>query len=229
MKNILVIGGTKGIGSEVVKHLQGNAVFFTGRNEPDSTHEGTVYLQMDITKPLPDLSSLPEILHGLVYCPGSINLKPFARLSEEDFKNDWDVNFFGAVKIIQAVLPRLKMADSASIVLFSTVAVALGMPYHASVASSKAALEGLTKSLAAEFAPKIRINCIAPSLTITPLSEKLTNSPEKIDGAAQRHPLKRIGKAEEIADLACFLLSDKASWMTGQILHLDGGLSSIKL
>ncbi len=229
MQNILVIGGTKGIGLEVIRKLDGYNVFFTGRGESFENDGKYTYISMDITKPLPDISNLPEVIHGLVYCPGSINLKPFPRLSEDDFKNDWEVNFFGAVKIIQAVLPRLKMAETASIVLFSTVAVSMGMPYHASVASSKAALEGLTKSLAAEYAPKIKINCIAPSLTLTPLSEKLTNSPEKIDGAAQRHPLKRIGKAEEIAELVCFLLSEKASWMTGQILHMDGGMSSIKL
>ncbi|MEP6597760.1 MAG: SDR family oxidoreductase, partial [Ginsengibacter sp.] len=117
---------------------------------------------------------------------------------------------------------------NASIVLFSTVAVQTGLPFHAQVAASKGALEGLTKALAAEFAPKIRVNCIAPSLTDTPLASSLLNTGQKAEANAQRHPLKRIGTTADIANLAEFILSDKASWITGQIIHVDGGISTLK-
>jgi NAD(P)-dependent dehydrogenase (short-subunit alcohol dehydrogenase family) len=126
-------------------------------------------------------------------------------------------------------LPRLKKAENASIVLFSTLAVQTGLNFHTQVAASKGAIEGLTKSLAAEFAPKIRVNCIAPSLTNTPLAASLVNTDQKMDASAQRHPLKRIGTTADIANMAAFLLSEKASWITGQILHVDGGMSSLKV
>ena len=142
---------------------------------------------------------------------------------------DFNLQVLGAIRCIQAVLPRLKNSENASIVLFSTVAVQLGLGFHSQVAVSKGAIEGLTRSLAAEFAPTIRFNAIAPSLTNTPLAEKLLSSPEKIEANGQRHPLKRIGEAEDIAEAACFLLTDKSSWMTGQILHVDGGMSSLKI
>ena len=177
---------------------------------------------------LPSEQGLPEVLDGLVYCPGSINLKPFARLSIEDFLSDLSVNLLGAVRSLQVVAPRLKKSSCASVVLFSSVAATLGMPYHASIASSKAAVEGLVKSLAAEWAPHIRVNAIAPSLTDTSLTEKLLNSADKIEAAIKRHPLQKIGNATDIAALASFLLSPSAAWISGQILHADGGLSAIK-
>ena len=126
------------------------------------------------------------------------------------------------------MLPRLKKSGNASIVLFSTVAVQSGLPFHTQVAASKGALEGLTKALAAELAPTIRVNCIAPSLTDTPLAASLLNTEQKKEAIALRHPLKRIGTAGDIANMASFLLSPKASWITGQILHVDGGMSSLK-
>ena len=134
----------------------------------------------------------------------------------------------GAIAVIQKLLPNLKQAETSSIVLFSTVAVQTGMGFHASIAASKGAIEGLARSLASEFAPKIRVNCIAPSLTDTPLAERLLNSPEKREASAARHPLKAIGAPADIASAAAFLLSDQASWMTGQILHIDGGMSSVR-
>ncbi len=177
-------------------------------------------------------SNLPDIitpLDGLVYFPGTINLKPFNRISEDDFLNEYKLNALGAVSVIQKYLSNLKSAPSASIVLISTVAASQGMAYHASISMAKSAIEGLAISLAAEFAPNIRVNVVAPSLTQTPLAEKLINSPEKKEASDKRHPLKRIGQPEDIANAISFLLGNDSSWMTGQILHVDGGMSSVRM
>jgi NAD(P)-dependent dehydrogenase (short-subunit alcohol dehydrogenase family) len=175
---------------------------------------------------------LPQIsqqIDGIVYCPGSINLKPFRTLKHQDFITELELNVLGAIKILQAYSSNLVQSKNASVVFFSTVAVQAGMPFHSSVAVSKGALEGLTRALAAEFAPKIRVNCIAPSLTQTPLAGKLINTPEKLEAGANRHPLKRIGTASDIANAAEFLLSEKAGWVTGQVIHIDGGMSTLKI
>ena len=230
MKNTVVVGGTKGIGKEIVQRITDSHVYVMARTNPDGNYRENVhFIQADVTKPTIDFSSLPDVIDGLVYCPGSINLKPFHRLTEAEFLSDWQINFMGAVRIIQALLSRLKGAESASIVLFSTVAAGVGMPFHASIGSAKGAVEGLTRSLAAELAPRIRVNCIAPSLTQTPLADKLVNTPEKMEGAAKRHPLQRIGQAGDVASMALFLLSPDSGWMTGQVLHVDGGLSTLKV
>ena len=228
MKQFLIVGGTKGIGLATTLALlgQGHNVYVWARTQ--SHIEGAQIITNDVTGEL-DLSNLPEVLHGIVYCPGTINLKPFHRLTPSDFAYDWQVNVMGAIATLQAVMPRLKNAERASVVLFSTVAVALGMPFHASIASAKGAIEGLAKSLAAEWAPKIRVNAIAPSLTQTALAEKLLPNAEKIDAASKKHPLQKIGSPQEIAALATFLLGDEASFITGQVMHVDGGLSSVKL
>ena len=165
---------------------------------------------------------------GIIYCPGSINLRPFERIKPADFINDFNLQVVGAIKTIQAVIPKLKNSENATIILFSTVAVQTGLPFHSQVSASKGAIEGLTKALAAEYAPKIRVNCIAPSLTDTPLAASLLNSDQKREANALRHPLKRIGTTQDIANMAEFLLSNKASWITGQIMHVDGGISSLK-
>ena len=228
MANFLVIGGTKGIGYSLTQSLinQNHQVFFAARNQIEL--EGASFIELDVTQEIGNqFNDLPDVLDGVVYCPGSINLKPFSRLSSADFLKDLQINLLGAVSCLQALHPRLKKSEQASVVLFSSIAATRGMPFHASIASSKAAVEGLTKSLAAEWAPSIRVNCIAPSLTQTPLAEKLTNTAEKIENAAQKHPLKRIGQPEEIAALANFLLSPQSSWMTGQVLHVDGGMSGV--
>jgi 3-oxoacyl-[acyl-carrier protein] reductase len=230
MKNIVVVGGTKGIGKNIVELLLHDNLFVLARNVNATTNANNVrFIEADVTKEIIDLSTIPEVVDGLVYCPGSINLKPFHRLTNEDFLSDWQVNFLGAVKITRLLLPNLKKSGSAAIVLFSTVAVATGMPFHASIAAAKGAVEGLTKSLAAELVPKIRVNCIAPSLTQTALAEKLVNTLEKIEAGGKRHPLQRIGQTADIAEMACFLLSEKASWITGQIMHVDGGMSALKV
>ena len=230
MKNIVVAGGTKGIGKEVVQRLKDNKVFVIARTDNNFVDTEKLYfIQGDVTGVSIDLSSLPDAIHGLVYCPGTINLKPFHRLTETDFLNDWQVNFMGAVKLLQWVLPKLKSAENSSVVLFSSVAATVGIPFHASISSAKAAIEGLTKSLAAELAPGIRVNCISPSLTQTGLAKRLLNTPEKKEAAGQRHPLQRIGQPADIAGMVYFLLSDQSAWITGQVLHVDGGLSTLKL
>lgn len=230
MKNIVVVGGTKGIGKSIVELFAGSNLYVIARSQGELAEtEHLHFLQADVTAAIPLFATLPEVIDALIYCPGSINLKPFHRLSEADFLNDWQVNFMGATRIIQLLLPNLKRSESASIVLFSTVAVQTGMPFHASVAAAKGAVEGLTRSLAAELAPKIRVNCIAPSLTQTPLADKLVNTPEKIEGGAKRHPLQRIGQPADVAELACFLATAKAGWITGQVMHVDGGMSTLKV
>jgi 3-oxoacyl-[acyl-carrier protein] reductase len=229
MGHYLIVGGTRGIGAAVVNHLmgEGHNVTIWARNQVDVAH-GAQLIINNPAEDTPDLSGLPAVLDGVVYCPGSINLKPFARLSAEDFLHDFHINVLGAVRTLQAVAPLLKKSDHASVVLFSSVAATLGMPFHASVASSKAAIEGLVKSVAAEWAPAIRVNGIAPSLTNTSLAEKLLNSADKMDAAAKRHPLQKVGDPTEIAAMVVFLLSHHASWITGQILHVDGGMSALK-
>jgi NAD(P)-dependent dehydrogenase (short-subunit alcohol dehydrogenase family) len=230
MKNYLIIGGSSGIGKAIRQQLisSGNNVYATYfQNDTFATEENYFYL--DVRSEHPDLSFLPDVLDGFVYCPGAIDLKPFNRIKEASIIEDLNLQVMGAVRILQLILPKLKASGQGSVVLFSTVAVQTGFPFHAQVAISKGAIEGLTRSLAAEFAPTIRFNAIAPSLTKTPLAEKLLSSPEKIEANGQRHPLKRIGEAEDIAEAAYFLLTDKSSWMTGQILHVDGGMSSLKI
>jgi NAD(P)-dependent dehydrogenase (short-subunit alcohol dehydrogenase family) len=227
MKNYVIIGGSASIGRQLVLNLsKENKVFATySKNQVIESH--AEYFQYTVGENF-NLDILPETIDGLAYCIGALNLKPFHRITEEDYLNDYKLQVLGAVKAIQSILPRLKAAPHASIVLFSTVAVQTGFTFHSLVSASKGAIEGLTRSLAAELAPKIRVNCIAPSIMNTPLAQSLLNTPEKIEASAQRHPLARIGSAEDAAELAAFLLNDKSSWITGQIIKLDGGISSIK-
>ena len=232
MKTFLIAEGTSGIGLETVKLLSKNndSLIILGREKKNTGDLlNTVFYTADILRPAYELPQIREPLDGIVYCPGTINLKPFRSLKPEDYQNDLEINLLGAVKLINKYLPILKAAGKASIVLFSTVAVQTGMPYHASIASAKGAVEGLARSLAAEFAPHIRVNCIAPSITSTPLAEKLLNSETKMKSSEERHPLKRIGSAEEIAELTVFLLSDNSGFITGQIIRADGGISSVRV
>ncbi|GAB4034142.1 SDR family NAD(P)-dependent oxidoreductase [Spirosoma jeollabukense] len=230
-KNILIIGGSSGIGYALANqlHQQGATLFTAGRRVPEgipATHMSWDVLQ---TPAADALTQLPEVLHGLVYCPGTINLKPFHRLAIDDYRTDLEINVLGAVAAVHAAYVALKAAKGSSVVLFSTVAAKLGMGLHSSVSVAKSAVEGLTKSLAAEFAPSnIRVNAIAPSLTDTPLAKNLLSSDEKRESANKRHPLNRIGSPDDIASMAAYLLSDQASWVTGQIIGVDGGMGSIK-
>ncbi len=230
MRTYLIVGGTSGIGLETTKILnQNNRVIVLSREKRNIDGlENLEFFSVDVTKSVDELPQINEPIHGLVYCPGTINLKPLKSLKIEDFQNDFEVNLIGAVKVINKYFNNLKETGKSSIVLFSTVAVQTGMQYHASIASAKGAVEGLTRSLAAEFAPNIRVNCIAPSITNTPLAEKLLNNEAKMKASEDRHPLKRIGSAKEIAETVSFLLSDSASFITGQIVKVDGGISSIK-
>ena len=227
MKTTLIIGASSGVGKALANKLtaQNEQVIAISRNQPDANF--TNYISHDILSDA-DLPKIEGVIDGLVYCPGSINLKPFRGLKKQDFLNDFELNVLGAIKAIQAYTPNLQLSTQASIVLYSTVAVQTGMTFHASVAVAKGAIEGLTKALAAEFAPKIRVNCIAPSLTNTPLAEKFLNTPEKIEASNNRHPLKKIGTPDDIANSTAFLLSNESSWVTGQILHIDGGMSSLR-
>jgi 3-oxoacyl-[acyl-carrier protein] reductase len=226
MKNILIVGGGQGIGRAIGQRLVKNAALWatTRDTEPgfDSTH-----CTWDSSVEFP-AGFLPDRLDGLVYCPGTIRLKPFERLTLDEYEQDLDVNLMGAVRVLKAAIPTLRAAPHASVVLFSTVAVSTGMPMHASIASAKGAVEGLTRSLAAEYAPGIRFNAIAPSLTDTSLASSLLRTDRQRKAAAARHPLERIGDPEELAALAAFLLSDESGWISGQVLHADGGMSSIR-
>ena len=228
-KNILIIGGSSGIGRALVDILSDkHEVYVASRSNESLASTGITHLKYDVLSDDLDVTALPEQLDGFVYAPGSINLRPVHGLKPETFQNDFQINLLGAVKSLQAVLPLLKKSQQASIVFYSTVAVSTGMPFHASVAAAKGAIEGLTRSLAAEYAPKFRVNCIAPSLTHTPLSEKFLNNPAKMEKAQSRHPLQKIGRADDIAQMTAFLLGEKSQWMTGQVLHLDGGIGHLK-
>jgi NAD(P)-dependent dehydrogenase (short-subunit alcohol dehydrogenase family) len=228
MGNYLIIGGTSGIGNQIVRQLaeNGNEMWVTGREEKNL--EGlSVHFQRWDALNRTELE-LPEKLDGLIYAPGTINLKPFHRIKMDAFQEEMEVNYFGAVSVIQQVLPALKKSEHPSVVCFSTVAVGQGMPFHASIASAKGAVEGLIRSLAAEYAPAIRFNAIAPSLVDTPLAGRLLSSDDKREASNKRHPLKRVGSPSDLANAAVFLLSNQSSWVTGQIIGVDGGMSSIR-
>lgn len=229
-KHFVVVGGSSGIGAAIVRTLceHGHAVTILSRSPGQAPDLPAVRaLRWDaLSEPFP-AEALPERLDGLVYCPGSIRLKPFERLREADFREDLELNLLGAVRALQAALPAMKRVGSASVVLFSTVAVRTGMSYHASVAAAKGAVEGLTRALAAEWAPGIRVNAIAPTITDTRLAERLLSSEDKRRAAAERHPLKRIGSPDEVAQSACWLL-EGAALVTGQVLAVDAGLSALR-
>lgn len=227
-KNILLIGGSHGIGLEMAKLLQEDYnVYIAARTQEELTNLSVTYLPFDATTQSIDSSALPDTLHGFAYCPGSINLKPLKMLSMDIFREEMELNFFSLVKVVKDILPKLE--EGAAMVFFSTVAVGTGMPFHTSVAAAKGAIEGFARSLAAEYAPKLRVNCIAPSLVDTPLAKRLLNNDKKRDLMAQRHPLKRVGTAEDIAQLATFLLTEKSGWITGQVLGVDGGMSTLNV
>ncbi len=227
MKHILLIGGSHGIGNHIAAlHANDHKVFIASRSQ-EQLPKGTTHIPFDVLNDNIEDAYLPEDLDGFVYCPGSINLKPFRMLFEDSFKADMDINFFGMVRVLKHILPKMNVGGS--IVLFSTVAVQTGMPFHTSVAAAKGAIEGFARSLAAENAPKLRVNVIAPSLVDTPLARRLLNNDAKREKMGERHPLKRVGKPNDIAKAASYLLSDDSSWITGQVLGVDGGLSSLNL
>ena len=226
MRKYLVVGASSGIGQALSEVLvsDGHYVSATYNQHARESNEGQLkYDYLNVLENDNDWDFLPSALDGVVYCPGAINLKPFNRIKPEDFIEDFRLQVVGAIKVIQKVLPLMKNSEQASIILFSTVAVASGYPYHSLVSASKGSIEGLTHALAAELAPKIRVNCIAPSITDTPLASRLLNTEEKKSANEQRHPLRKIGSPQQIAEMAAFLLSEKSSWITGQVMRVDGG------
>ncbi len=227
MKKVIIVGGSKGIGKAIVKSLIDTHIIYNiSRTSPEISHSNLTHYSCNVLE-----NDLPEIIEAdaLVYCPGSINLKPISRLSIEDFKADFEINVLGAVKSIKKYLPILKNGVNPSILLFSTVASKLGMPFHASIATAKSGIEGLVKSLGAELAPNIRINAIAPTVTDTELASKLLRNDKMIENITERHPLKKFLNPEEVADMADFLLSKKAASISGQIFEMDCGIVTFKI
>jgi len=231
MKNFVVIGGSSGIGKALVQILasNGHSVYATFCKHVEASSGQVTYHSLDVKNSQIVLDALPNDVHGLAYCPGSINLLPFARIKPNEFIEDYELQVVGAIKVLQAVHARLKASGRGSVVLFSTVAVQHGFPFHAQVSASKGAIEGLTRALAAEWAPFVRVNAIAPSLVDTSLAGKLLNTEEKKLSTGQRHPMKRIGVPKDIAGMAAFLLSEESSWITGQVLTVDGGISTLRV
>lgn len=229
MKNILLIGGSYGIGNEIATLLKENCNVYIASRTNEDIPDGVKHITFNAIEDDSSQLELPDTIDGLVYCPGSINLRPFKMLKPATFQEDMEVNFMGLVKTVHGLLPKLKASKQASLVFFSTVAVKVGMPFHTSVAAAKGAIEGFAKALAAEYAPSFRVNVIAPSLTDTPLAEKLLSSDDKKEKMGDRHPLKRVGTTKDIAQAANYLLSDNSSWVTGQIIGVDGGMSTLNI
>ncbi|KRD57866.1 oxidoreductase [Flavobacterium sp. Root935] len=227
MKKIVIIGGSRGIGNAILQQqLEKHLVYNISRTIPDFSHPNLIHFSVDVLQDeLPDI----EIIDALIYCPGSINLKPILSLSIDDFRNDFEINVIGAVKVIQHFLPALKKGKNPSIVLFSTVAAKLGMPFHSSIAASKSGVEGLTKSLGAELAPLVRINAIAPTITETSLSASILRNDRMKENMMERHPMKNYLKPQEVARMADYLISEDAASISGQIFPMDYGLVSFKL
>lgn len=227
MKNIVIIGGSKGIGNAILlQQLETNKVYNLSRNAPTISHSNLKHFELDVLK-----DNLPEIenIDVLIYCPGSINLKPINSLSMDDFRNDFEINVIGAVKVIQKYLPALRKGNNPSIVLFSTVATKLGMPFHASIATAKAGIEGLVKSLGAELASVVRINAIAPTITETTLAAGILRNDRMKENMMERHPMKNYLKPEEVASMANYLISDDAKSISGQIFQMDYGIVTFKI
>jgi NAD(P)-dependent dehydrogenase (short-subunit alcohol dehydrogenase family) len=227
MKNIVIIGGSKGIGNAILKQaIENNKVINISRNLPEISHHNLTNFQLDVlTSELPDI----EQVDVLIYCPGSINLKPIMGLSLNDFRTDFEINVMGAVKSIQKYLPTLKKGTNPSILLFSTVAAKLGMPFHASIATAKSGVEGLVKSLGAELAPTVRVNAIAPTITETSLSAAILRNDRMKENMIERHPMKGYLAPEEVAGMAQFLMSDSAKSISGQIFEMDYGIVNFKI
>lgn len=225
-----VIGDSGGIGQAIRNQLleAGHTVIGVSRKGVSEQRTGYQSLVFDAVAHPCDLSNFAEKLDGLVYCPGTIRLKPLKGVKREHAFEDFEVNAWGAVQTLQANAALLQKSERASVVLFSTVAVQTGMPYHTSIAMAKGAVEGLTRTLAAEWSPAIRVNAIAPSLTDTPLAAPMLSSDAKKEAAAQRHPLQSVGTANGVASLATWLLSGASDFVTGQIYAADGGMGSIR-
>ena len=227
-KNILVIGGNSLIGQEVIKlsNSEGDNVIATSRSTIDLPLKN--FIQLDPNEDLSGLDALPDSIDALLYCPGSISLKSIQRMNISDIREDFRINVEGAFNIIKKVLPNLKKDNGASVVFISSVAANSGMTFHSSIATSKAALEGFARSLASELAPRVAINCVAPSLTNTPMAEHLLDNEKKLQSSQEKHPLNAIGDPVKVAKVIYNLFSAKEDWITGQTISIDGGLSSLR-
>ena len=230
----LIFGATGSIGSSLAEQLKssGNEIHLVGRNENEvSSIAKKLNCDFTVANVLDEgfvekvKSDIQEI-KGFAYCVGSIDLKPLKMVTEQDFNKCMKLNLYSAVEIIKGYQESLKK-NKGSVVLFSTVAAQRGFTNHAIIASTKAAVEGLTVTLAAEFAPNIRVNCIAPSLTKSKIAEPMLKNVEVADGIARAHPLKRLGEGKDSAALAKFLITDESAWVTGQIIAVDGGRSKL--
>ncbi|MAR22342.1 MAG: oxidoreductase [Euryarchaeota archaeon] len=218
---ILLIGSSSDIARFLVENSNSEFEFIELTSTPTLPNQHQIDVQNE--------ESYPQIegeINGLVYFPGSINLKPFSSLKLTDFQTDYEINVLGLIKTLKHYHKQFAM-DS-SVVFISSVAASVGMPYHASISMFKSAIEGLCRSLAAEWSPKVRVNCIAPSVVQTKLSSRLFRTDTQVEQMNTRHPLQKVGQPKNISDAISFLLSDKSSWITGQTLHIDGGLSSLK-
>ena len=216
MSKVVLIGSSSAIAQSLQENSNREFVCFTRSNG------------FDITGDLSEFDSLEDI-NGLVYFPGTINLKPFTMLKEQDYQNDLDINFLGAVKVVKKLIGKLKEADGASVVFISTVAASIGLPFHASISPAKAALEAYARSMAAEYAgAKISFNVVAPSLANTPMAENLLKTERLVEASKERNPMKEIGSPNQIAKVVDFLLDADQNWMTGQVIPVDGGMINLK-
>lgn len=228
-KNILLIGGSHGIANAIVQQLHQQHNVYVACRENDNLPSTVTHIAFDAVTDQLDLNALPDYLDGFAYCPGSINLKPFKMLRQEHYEQDMEINFFSMIKATRSVLPLLTKKGNSSMVFFSSVAVGTGMPFHTSIAAAKGAIEGFSRALAAEYAPQVRVNVIAPSLVDTPLAGRLLNNDTKKEKMGTMHPLKRVGTPQDVAQMACFLLEQNNGWMTGQVIGIDGGKSTLNI
>jgi 3-oxoacyl-[acyl-carrier protein] reductase len=227
MKTYLFAGASSAIAKEAAQLLQAKGHKVIGISTKEKDFNYNAFYQVE-SYDFGNFPVLEDAIDGIAYFPGTINLKPFHRFKPEEFTTDYAINTLGAVAFTQSYLVNLKKAEKASVVFFSTVAVGIGMPFHSSIAMAKGAIEGLTKSLAAEYAPAIRVNCIAPSLVNSPLAEKFVSSPEKIESMQKRNPMQKVGDPIDIANAVVFLLEEESAWVSGQIMAVDGGMSTLK-
>ncbi len=228
MANYVIAGASSKIAIETAQQLQALGHTVTGISTKPQQGDYDRFIQVSAYT-AGQLPELGEPINGLVYFPGTIMLKPFRSITEADFMNDFQINCIGATAVIRQYFVPLKKAGNASVVLISSVAAQAGMPFHSSIAMAKGAIESLTRSLAAEFAPDIRVNCVAPSLTATPLSDKFINTPEKMEAIQKKNPLRKIGDPADVANAITYLLTPSSAWVTGQVLAVDGGMGALRL
>tara|TARA_B100000886_G_scaffold337314_1_gene297771 strand:- start:2320 stop:2985 length:666 start_codon:yes stop_codon:yes gene_type:complete len=217
----LIIGSSSDIARHLIENSDSSVEFVELTSSPSTPNQHQIDILNEDTYPL-----IEGEINGLVYFPGTINLRPFSSLKLSDFEFDYQINVLGLIKTLKFYHKQLSIGSS--VIFISSVAASVGMPYHSSISLCKSALEGLCRSLAAEWSPNVRVNCIAPSVVQTKLSSRLFRTENQIEQMNARHPLQKVGQPKNITDAIQFLLSENSSWITGQVLNIDGGLSSIK-